>query len=87
MSTLMPVRRLFSTTLTTPAIAPEPYVAEAPPVTTSMRCTRFDGMEFMSTTSAWFDEETTRRPSIIVSVREPKAGSMPRRLAMVLPMK
>ncbi len=39
-------------------------MADAPPVTTSTLSSRFDGMMFMSTTSAWLDVETERRPSI-----------------------
>ena len=42
--------------LTTPEMAPEPYAAEAPPVTISVRAMRMDGMKFRSTLSPWVVE-------------------------------
>ncbi len=72
--------------LTTPEMAPEPYAAEAPPVTTSMRWMRFDGMKFRSTLSPCV-VGMKRRESTSVSVRVPKNGFRPRKLASVDPMK
>ena len=48
--------------LTTPATASEPQAAEAPPVTTSIRSTRLEGIVLMSTPPCTL-EDTTRCPS------------------------
>ena len=58
---------------TTPATASEPYTAEAPPVSTSMRSMNCAGMVFMSTAIEPGLPDTKRRPSTSTSVR-----SMPR---------
>ena len=59
----------------TPAMASEPYTAEAPPVTTSTRSIRPAGMVPMSTTPE-VDEAGTRSPSTRIRVR---CGPRPRR--------
>ena len=71
----MPSKLSFSTKLTTPAMASEPYTAEAPPVTTSTRSMRPAGMVPMSTTPE-LDEAGTRSPSTRIRVR---CGPRPRR--------
>jgi hypothetical protein len=44
-----PVRFSFRMKLTTPATASDPYAADAPPVTTSMRSTSVLGIMLVST--------------------------------------
>ena len=64
----------------TPPIASEPYTAEAPSVSTSMRSTAAVGIELMSTPPPW--KLTTRWPSTSTKVRlDPK----PRRPTRVWP--
>src|SRR5690349_5471823 len=70
----------------TPATAPDPYAADAPPVTESTRSMRIDGMKFRSTPSPWL-VGTKRRVFTRVSVRLPKYGFRPRRFAIVEPVK
>src|SRR5262249_53287211 len=65
---LKPSKFLFSTTLTTPATASEPQAAEAPPVTTSIRCTSTEGMVERSTPPET-EDATTRWPSNKTKVR------------------
>ena len=60
---LPPVKKRSMPMFTTPATAPEPQAADAPPVTTSTLFTRTDGMLLRS-----FSLDT-RRPSIRTSVR------------------
>src|SRR5579862_1447104 len=84
---LLPASRLLSRmTLTTPAMAPEPYAADAPPVTVSMRETRTCGTRFKSKLSPWL-LFTRRCPLSSTSVRLPKYGFRPRRSAMNEPVK
>ena len=73
-------------TLTTPVTASEPYDADAPPVTVSMRSMITDGMKFKSTPPPWF-VATWRIESTSVNVRVPKYGFKPRRFAIVVPTK
>src|SRR3569832_2175341 len=68
MLALKPSKFLFKTTLTTPATASEPQAAEAPPVTTSIRCTKTEGMVERSTPPD-IEDATTRWPSNMTSVR------------------
>ena len=71
-------------TLTTPAMASEPYAADAPPVTTSMRSTSIEGISVRSTALP-SEFGTTRRVSTSVNVRVPKNGFRPRRFASCAP--
>ncbi len=68
--------------LTTPAIASEPYTAEAPPVTTSTRSISAGGMLFRSTTPSVL-APTMRRPLTSTRVRE---GPRPRRSTVAVPV-
>ena len=68
---------------TTPAMASEPYTAEAPSLRISMRSTEAVGMEFRSTeASAPVPPGTMRRPLRSTRVR---AEPRPRRLMRVAP--
>src|SRR6478736_5828825 len=70
--------------LTTPAMASEPYAADAPPVTVSTRWIMIDGIRLRST---WppSDVGMKRRVLTRVSVRVPKVGFRPRKLAYCEP--
>ena len=72
-------------TLTTPATASEPYAAEAPPVTTSMRAMSMEGTTLRSTAPPEL-VGTKRSELMSVRVRVPKKGFKPRRLANCAPM-
>src|SRR5688572_1467127 len=65
-------------------MASEPYCAEAPPVTTSVRSTSIEGISVRSTAPPSV-VGTTRRVSMSVSVRVPKNGFRPRRFASCAP--
>ncbi len=70
--------------LTTPPMASEPYTAEAPSLSTSIRSMAATGIEFRSTESlAPFPPGTNRRPLSSTSVR---AGPRPRRATRVAPL-
>src|SRR5678816_3878235 len=73
--------------LTTPATASAPYTAEAPPVSTSTRCTRAEGMKFTSEPRPDGVEAgspgTRRRPSISTRGR---ATPRPRRFRVAVPV-
>jgi len=79
---LSPERFSSSRMLTTPATASEPYAADAPPVTTSMRSISIAGIRLTSTVPR---EElgTKRRPLTSTSVRE---APRPRRSSVRAPM-
>src|ERR1044071_3533161 len=67
----MPSKFFLSTKLTTPAMASDPYTAELPPVTTSMRSMRSVGNVLTSadTALARMSEPTWRRPLTSTRVR------------------
>ncbi len=67
-----PVKLFFRITLTTPAMASEPYTADAPSLSTSMRSMASMGIDEMSTKSrspsSGIGYEAMRWPSISTSV-------------------
>ena len=82
-----PSKLVFVTKLTTPATASDPYTADLPPVTISIRSIRSVGIVLTSTVKLPGDAETWRRPFCSTSVLSTPSPRRSRKFTPAVPMK